>query len=218
MSDLSLIYYLPILSTVLTVIFAWRIYQRYLRRGREGNHLLWWTYGVLTFGMGTFAESFITLLGWNPVIFKFWYIVGALLGGAPLAQGTVWLLLRPETARRLTVALVAAVVISASFVIASPLNLALVDPSLPSGRVFEWQWVRAFSPFINTYAVIFLVGGATLSAWRYRGIALGGSMTIIEFQRKKRFPGKPRPLSRDYDRGQYIMRIEIAEIVKSLPA
>jgi hypothetical protein len=31
----------------------------------------------------------------------------------------------------------------------------------------EWQWVRAFSPFINTYAFIFLVGGAALSAVRF---------------------------------------------------
>ena len=27
--------------------------------------------------------------------------------------------------------------------------------------------MRLFSPFINTYALIFLVGGAALSAWRY---------------------------------------------------
>ena len=31
-----------------------------------------------------------------------------------------------------------------------------------------WQWTRLFSPFINLYAVIFLVGGAVLSAWRFR--------------------------------------------------
>ena len=33
-----------------------------------------------------------------------------------------------------------------------------------SGDVFEWQWVRLFSPLINTYAFIFLVGGAVYSA------------------------------------------------------
>ena len=34
--------------------------------------------------------------------------------------------------------------------------------------VLSWQWTRAFSPFLNLYAVIFLVGGAILSAIRYR--------------------------------------------------
>jgi hypothetical protein len=29
-------------------------------------------------------------------------------------------------------------------------------------------WVRAFSPLLNTYALIMLGGGAGLSAWRYK--------------------------------------------------
>jgi hypothetical protein len=33
--------------------------------------------------------------------------------------------------------------------------------------VFEWQWVRLFSPGVNLYAVVFLIGGAVLSALRY---------------------------------------------------
>lgn len=167
MDSRPFIYYLPIATTILTIVFARAIYRRYVQRGRTGNHLLWWTIGVLTYGMGTFAEAYITLLGWNPVIFKFWYIAGALLGGAPLATGTVWLLLKPETARYFTGALVGVVIVPSFYVILSPIDMAVVDPHLPSGRAFGWQWVRDFSPFINTYAVIFLVGGALLSAWRY---------------------------------------------------
>lgn len=174
MDSRPLIYYLPIITTILTLVFARSIYRHYVQRGRTGNHLLWWTIGVLTYGMGTFAEAYITLLGWNPVIFKFWYIVGALLGGAPLATGTVWFLLRPMAARRWTIALIAVVAVTAIFVILSPIDTAVVDPHLPSGRAFAWQWVRAFSPFINTYAVVFLVGGAILSAWRYAKAARSG--------------------------------------------
>ena len=69
---------------------------------------------------------------------------------------------------RLTVALVSFFLIAAVFVIMSPVVYESVDPFLPSGKVFEWQWVRAFSPFLNTYALIFLIGGAILSANRYR--------------------------------------------------
>ena len=36
-----------------------------------------------------------------------------------------------------------------------------------SGKVLSWSWVRLFSPFVNTYALIFLVGGAAWSAWQY---------------------------------------------------
>jgi len=34
--------------------------------------------------------------------------------------------------------------------------------------VLAWQWVRYFSPFVNLYAVVFLVGGAIVSALSYR--------------------------------------------------
>jgi len=36
-----------------------------------------------------------------------------------------------------------------------------------TGAVFEWEWVRYFSPLINMYAFIFLVGGAIYSAIKY---------------------------------------------------
>ena len=88
----TILHYLPILTTIVSILFARTIFKRYFSN-RNSRHLLWWGMGVIVYGMGTFAESWITLLGWNPVIFKFWYIVGALLGGAPLAQGTVWFLL-----------------------------------------------------------------------------------------------------------------------------
>ena len=166
MREVTFIHYMPILTTLIAAVFSWIIYSRYRERG--GMHLLWWSGGVLVYGMGTFAESWITLLGWNIVIFKFWYIVGALLGGAPLAQGTVWFLYKNKTAKLLTIALVSYFFISAFFVLLSEVHLDKVDPFLPSGKVFVWQWVRAFSPFLNTYAVIFLIGGAIISANRYR--------------------------------------------------
>jgi hypothetical protein len=173
MGQITVLHYLPIGTTLISLVFARIIYRRYRLRGRTGTHLLWWSGGVLVYGLGTFAESWITLLGWNPAIFRFWYIVGALMGGAPLAQGTVWYLLKPATARRLTIALVTAIVVASTCVLLSPINYELVDPHLPSGKVFGWQWVRLFSPFINTYAVVFLIGGALLSAWRFRRHARG---------------------------------------------
>ena len=166
MREVTFVHYLPIMTTIISTVFSLLIYKRYRKFG--GMHLLWWSWGVLVFGLGTFAESWITLLGWNVVIFRFWYIVGALLGGAPLAQGTVWLLLQPKTAKRLTIALILYVTISSIFVLMSPIEMDKVDFNLPSGKVFAWQWVRGFSPFINTYAVIFLIGGAIISALRYR--------------------------------------------------
>jgi hypothetical protein len=123
--------------------------------------------GVAVYGIGTFTEAWTTVLGWNPVIFKSWYVSGALLGGAPLAQGTVYLLLKRRTAHVLTTLLVVYVAAASIPVILSPINWSAVEPHRLTGRVFEWQWVRMFSPFVNLYAVVFLIGGAIVSALKY---------------------------------------------------
>jgi hypothetical protein len=123
---------------------------------------------MLTFGVGTILESATTLLGWHETFFKAWYIMGALLGGAPLAQGSVYLHLRRRVANVLTVIVGALIVVGTVCVIASPIDQSLVEPFRLSGRVLQWRWVRLFSPFLNSYAMIFLVGGAVVSAMRYR--------------------------------------------------
>jgi hypothetical protein len=49
----------------------------------------------------------------------------------------------------------------------SPVNAAADHFNLTGRGTLEWAWVRAFSPFSNTYALIFLVGGAAWSAFQY---------------------------------------------------
>lgn len=164
------VHYIPIVTTVLCVPFALEILRRY-RAHPERLHLLWWSLGIMTYGVGTFTEAATTLLGWREPIFRAWYISGALLGGAPLAQGTVYLLLARRTAHVFTVLLVSYVVVASIAVILSPIQYGLVESHRLSGQVLGWQWVRYFSPVVNLYAVVFLIGGAIISALRYAGSA-----------------------------------------------
>lgn len=162
----QIISHIPILTTLFALVFAIEVLRRYRTKGR-GAHLLWWAAGMLMYGAGTFAEGFVTLFGWNEAIFKWWYITGALLGGMPLAQGTVYLLMKRKVADRLTLLVVPVILIAAICVLLSPIDYAFVEAHRLSGKALQWQWVRLFSPFINTYAFIFLVGGAILSAYRF---------------------------------------------------
>lgn len=166
MGSASLVHYVPIVTTLLTVPFATEIFRRY-RAHPDRLHLLWWAIGIATYGIGTFTEATTTLVGWNEPTFRAWYISGALLGGAPLAQGTVYLLLRRRTAHVLTALLIGYVVIASVCVLLSPIDYSQVETHRLTGRVLGWQWVRAFSPVVNLYAVVFLIGGAILSALRY---------------------------------------------------
>lgn len=166
MGSASLVHYVPIVTTLLAVPFALEIFRRY-RAHPDRLHLLWWAIGIATYGVGTFTEATTTLVGWNEPTFRAWYISGALLGGAPLAQGTVYLLLRRRTAHVLTVLLIGYVVIASVCVWLSPIDYSQVETHRLTGRVLGWQWVRGFSPIVNLYAVVFLIGGAILSALRY---------------------------------------------------
>jgi hypothetical protein len=162
----SPVLFIPIITTVLSLLFAMALWRRWRMRG--GSHLLWWCAGLTTYAAGTLTESLVTLLGWSPGLFRAWYITGALLGGAPLAQGTVYLLLPRPTANRLTALIVPVIAVAAVCVLLTPIDYTQVEPYRLTGRVMQWQWVRAFSPFINLYAVVFLIGGAILSALRFR--------------------------------------------------
>lgn len=171
---MSLVYYIPIVTFTVSILFSIILYRHYLQK-KEAFYILWWLIGVLTYGAGTLTESLNTLMGWSEMNFRWWYITGALLGGAPLAQGTVYLLLKNKSAHILSFILIITVLIASFFVLQSPINYTLVEPERMSGKVFEWQWVRYFSPFINFYALAFLVGGAIYSAVKYYKSAGSGA-------------------------------------------
>jgi hypothetical protein len=160
------VHYLPIVTTLLSAIFCAVLLRRYRLKG-QGAHLLWWAGGIFCYGLGTALEGLITLLGNSPLLNKAWYIAGALLGGYPLAQGSVYLLLPRRTAHVLTALTVPFILVFSLLVALSPADPQAIHLYRPSGKVLGWSWIRAFTPVINTYAVFFLIGGAILSAIRY---------------------------------------------------
>lgn len=163
---MSPVYYIPVATFSVSCVFSAVLFKHYIQKP-SATYILWWFIGVMTYGAGTLTESLNTLIGWSENNFRWWYITGALLGGAPLAQGTVYLILNRKIANLLSIILILIVVIASICVWKSPINYSVVEIQRMSGKVFVWQWVRAFSPFINLYALSFLVGGAVYSAFKY---------------------------------------------------
>lgn len=163
--DRGAVHYLPIATTVISAAFCTILVRRY--RARRVPHLFWWALGMFTYGLGTALESAVTLFGNSVALTKAWYVAGALLGGYPLAQGSVYLHLRRRTADLLTAITVPLLAVISSLVILSPALVENLEPHRPSGAVLGWQWVRLTTPFVNLYSVIFLIGGAVYSAYRY---------------------------------------------------
>lgn len=180
----TFVHYIPILTTVLSAWFGTRLFQRWRERPDRPHHG-WWAFGVYIYGLGTLAESLVTLVGWSPGAFRLWYVTGALLGGAPLAQGSVYFHFRRRTANVMSAVLVPYLALAALAVVLSPLDASLVTPHGLSGKVLAWKWVRLLSPVVNLYAVIFLIGGAARSAiqhWKRAGtraLALGNAWIAL---------------------------------------
>ncbi len=162
----ALVHYLPVASTAVSAAFLVALLRRAMVKDWP-PHLNWWAVGVFFYGVGTGLESAVTLAGNTLLLTKLWYIAGAILGGYPLATGTVYLLLKRRTANVLT-ALSLVVVIGATVAIAlSPMDASALEPHRPTPDALGWQWARSLTPFINIYAALFLVGGAVLSSWRF---------------------------------------------------
>ena len=157
--------YIPIFTTILSLYFFVEISKHYLFRKKK--YLFWWMIGVATFGLGTLSESIHTIIGHNEFNLRFWYILGALLGGFPLAQGTVYLLFSKKFANQSSLFFISYILIASIFILMVPIKITESFDGGLTGQVFEWQWVRFFSIPINIYAFTFLVGGAIYSAYKY---------------------------------------------------
>ncbi|MBK7406517.1 MAG: hypothetical protein IPJ41_18460 [Phycisphaerales bacterium] len=171
-AETSLVHYIPILTTLLSGAFVVMLLIRASTRNWP-PHLMWWAFGMACYGLGTAIESAITLHGNTPELNRWWYWAGAILGGYPLATGSLYLIAKRRTAHILTAISLAFVIFATVAVFLTPINAGLIDPAKPSGAVLEWHWVRLLTPFINTYAAIFLIGGAMYSAVRF--LRVGGA-------------------------------------------
>lgn len=171
---MNLIAFLPILSMIVSFIFAGFVFARYVKR--RGAHLLLWTIGMLFYGLGGAAEGYYGLFGWNPLVFRIWYLCGAVLVAAWLGQGTVYLLMKKRTAAILMIVLGLGSLYAAYAVFTAQLDPALMTSSLHtgselSGKAIITPGVRMLTPFFNLYGTLTLVGGAIYSAflfWRKR--------------------------------------------------
>ncbi len=162
----NITHYIPIFTTIAAVSFTVALYKHW-RRKPSATYLMWWTIGVACFGIGTLTESINALFGWSVLNMKAWYISGALFGAFPLAQGTVYLLLKKKTADALTWFFMIYLLVASVCIALAPVDMAAVDPARLTGKVMTWTWARMFSILPNTYALIFLVGGAAWSAIQY---------------------------------------------------
>lgn len=159
---------LPSISFIICCVFSYFIFKRYSQR--KTPYLLLWGIGMLFYGAGGFCEAYYGILGWSPLIFRLWYLFGAILVAAWLGQGTVYLLARRTLANSLMLILGAASIYAAYRVFTAQLDPSLMTYSLHTGSELSGQaiitpGVRTLTPIFNFYGTVTLVGGAAWSMW-----------------------------------------------------
>jgi len=160
--------FIPFSSFVISFVLAILLFRRYLVR--KGPHLLVWGFGMIFYGIGGFCEGYFGTFGWNDLIFRLWYLFGAILVAAWLGQGTIYLLAKRKWANGFMVVLVLGSLFGAFRVFGAELDPQLMTTSLHtgsemSGHAIVTEGIRTLTPFFNLYGTLALVGGAAYSSW-----------------------------------------------------
>ena len=162
--------FIPLTSAVVSLVFSGFVFKRYLAKHHTNNLL--WAIGMLFYAIGGACEALYGFFGWNPLVFRLWYLFGAILVAAWLGQGTVFLLAKPRLANILMVVLGLASLFAAYRVFTAQLDPAGMISSVHtgselSGGAIQTPGVRTLTPFFNLYGTLALVGGALYSAWLF---------------------------------------------------
>ncbi len=183
---LSLPFVMSVISAAVTGAFAFIVLRRWWEKRRP--HLLAWGIGLTMYFVGTLAQVVLALT-WSPLFFALWYWCGALMVAAWLGQGTVYLLIRRGSiARNIQMALILVGVMTLPWTLfLTPFNADAWYPGADMTQIYRDEvapdgtviregimsgsargTVRFFSPIMNVWGTVALVGGAIYSAYLFR--------------------------------------------------
>lgn len=172
MMQLSLPFVLSVISTLVTAVFAFIVLRRWYEKRRP--HLLAWGIGLMLYFFGTLSQVILSMW-WSPFFFGLWYWSGALMVAPWLGQGTAYLLIRRGSiARNIQMALLLVGIMTLPWALfftpmdSSKWFVGADMTSIYKDIMGDGRGVRFFSPIMNVWGTILLVGGALYSARLFR--------------------------------------------------
>jgi hypothetical protein len=178
---------LSAISTITTAIFAFIVLRKWAQKRRP--HLLAWGIGLVLYFLGTLSQVVLYYV-WSPFFFGLWYWAGALMVAAWLGQGTIYLLVRRGSiARNVHMALILVAVMTLPWTLfLTPFNENAWEPGRDITEIYKTEGntttgeithegilslqsrgtVRFFSPIMNIWGTVALVGGAIYSSILFR--------------------------------------------------
>lgn len=169
---------------LLALAFSLSTFERWLARRRR--HELAWSTSLAMFSVASFALAAGSAMGWSGVVYRTFFLFGAILNVPFLALGTIYLLAGPRRGDRWAVAICLGSAFAAGVLVTAPFTAALPRHELAQGREVFGPLPRILAALSSGAGALVVIGGAVFSAWRVRRgrmvvanalIALGTSIT-----------------------------------------
>jgi hypothetical protein len=155
---------LAFLATAVSSLFAQSMLVRYTR-GHKPQHRAW-AIALAMFALASAALATGTSTGWDQGTFRVFYLLGAVVNVPWLAMGTVYLLARPETSRRVLWGLVLFSGFAAGVLCVAPMS-PVHGTAIPVGKDVFGALPRVLAAVGSGVAAIVIIGGAVASALRF---------------------------------------------------
>ena len=152
---------IPLISAIVSFVFGITVLDQYFAR-RQPFQILW-TIGLFMYGISVFTEFYTETYGLHLIMFRLWYLFGAICVAAFLGQGTVYLLVKRSTAQILMAIVVVISVFSAFRLFTTSINLGTATRL--TDKIIVPTDVGILTGIMNVYGTVTLVGGALYSAW-----------------------------------------------------
>lgn len=126
---------IPFIAATIMAAFVIYVLQRYFARRRP--EFLFWGIGLGMFALASYSEAILSL-AWNRWVFFSWYLFGAVLNAAWIGQGTLYLMVKKDWRKYLTILLAAGSLYSAflMFQVMDTLDESVFDFNVPISEQF----------------------------------------------------------------------------------
>ena len=153
--------WISLLTALVSLALAVQVGRQYAARRKP--YQLIWSAALLWFAIGAGCQFVAGLFRWTPILYRLWYLSGAILAAAYLGQGTVYLLARRWIAHLSMALLLLASLFALVMVLRAPVDLNQAFSGLSISGKGMPQGVRLLTPFFNIFGTLATVGGALIS-------------------------------------------------------
>ena len=155
----------PLAASAVSAVFSALLARGWAARRRP--HLIAWALALAMFALTSLAAAIGLLAGWNTLLYRSYYLFGAIINVPVLALGTLYLL----TSRRIGHVVAAAVAVACvvAFVAVfstAPHATALVTNGIPPGAEAMPSNVRTLSRYYSFSGFFVVLGGALWSSFK----------------------------------------------------